>query len=164
MKIDSSILTPEEKKVIIALQDGIPLAERPFHVLAEKAGLSEDTFIGCVKGLQERGYIRRLGATLQHQMSGYAANAMVAWRIPEEEIERVGALMTSSFPQITHCYLRRTFPEWPFNLYTMVHASTEPKCILLVEKISRAVGISDYQLLFSEKELKRSNVRYFREG
>jgi DNA-binding Lrp family transcriptional regulator len=157
-----AVLTSKEKMVIQVLQDGIPPAERPFQILAARACLPEEEFLACVKNLCKEGYIRRLGATLQHQISGYAANAMIAWHVDEEKIEKAGRIMTS-FNNVTHCYQRRTIPGWPYNIYTMVHGKTDVKCHAVVREIAEKAGITDYQVLFSEKELKRSNIRYFRE-
>lgn len=155
-------ITTKERRVIQVLQDGIPLAEKPFQILAEKAGLPEDEFLACVKNLCKEGHIRRLGATLQHQISGYAANAMIAWHVEEKKIEKAGRIM-ASFNNVTHCYQRRTIPEWPYNIYTMVHGKTDAECHAVAREIAEKTGITDYQVLFSEKELKRSNIRYFRE-
>ncbi|MEW5949249.1 MAG: Lrp/AsnC family transcriptional regulator [Thermodesulfobacteriota bacterium] len=157
-----AVLTSKEKRVIQVLQDGIPSAERPFQILAERAGLSEEEFLACVRNLCKEGYIRRFGATLQHQISGYAANAMIAWHADDEKIENAGRIM-ASFKKVTHCYQRRTIPGWPYNIYTMVHGQTEAECHAVARELAEKTGITDYQILFSEKELKRSNITYFRE-
>jgi len=104
--------------------------------------------------------IRRFGATLKHQNSGFKANAMVAWKVDEKIIENVGNIMTS-FHEITHCYRRNPAPGWKYNLYTMVHASSEKECYALVKKISKTVEQYDYELLFSRQELKKTSMQYF---
>lgn len=152
----------KEKKVIRALQDGLPLVERPFQVLAAKAGLPEEEFLAAVRYLCQQGYIRRFGATLQHQISGYPANAMIAWRVDEEKVEKAGRMMASS-DRVTHCYQRQTAPGWPYNVYTMIHGRSEPECQALAKEITEKTGVTDYQILFSEKELKRTSIKYFRE-
>lgn len=86
---------------------------------------------------------------------------MVAWHV-KENIEETGRTM-AAFRNVTHCYLRRTEPGWPYNLYTMVHGKTEAACLALIEEMSNRTGLTDHQVLFSERELKRSNVRYFKE-
>lgn len=154
------MLTAIEKRVIAALQGDIPVTERPFLDLAEKAGIGEDQFISVVKSLNERGIIRRFGATIKHQKSGFKANAMVAWKVDEDQVEQTGEIM-ASFQEITHCYRRDPAPGWDYNMYTMVHASDETSCYQAVEKISRAVGQDNYILLFSKKELKKTSMKYF---
>lgn len=154
------MLTDLEKKIIALLQTDIPVVKRPFLELAEKIGITEDEFLKVLKGLDERGMIRRFGATLKHQKSGFKANAMVAWKVDENKVEETGNIM-ATFQEITHCYRRNPAPGWKYNLYTMVHAASEEECYAIVEKISKAVGQTEYELLFSRQELKKTSMKYF---
>ena len=156
------MITDLEKKVIALLQTDIPVVQRPFRQMAEKIGITEDQFLAVLTRLNQRGIVRRFGATLKHQKSGFKANAMVAWNVDETKVEQVGTAM-AQFDEITHCYRRNPAPGWPYNLYTMVHAGTEPECLALVEKIAATVGESDYTLLFSRKELKKTSMKYFQD-
>ena len=151
------MLTDLEKKIITLMQTDIPVIKRPFLEMAEKIGITEDKFLGVLKDLDKRGLIRRFGATLKHQKSGFKANAMVAWKVPEERVEKTGNIM-ATFHEITHCYRRNPAPGWKYNLYTMVHASDEDECYAIVKKISKAVGENEYELLFSRKELKKHTI------
>ena len=85
---------------------------------------------------------------------------MVAWKVPEERVEEVGRALAAK-PFVTHCYLRRTYPDWPYNLYTMIHAETEEACRKLVEETARELSLSEYEILFTEKEIVRRTRRYF---
>ena len=154
------MLTDLEKKVIAAVQGDIPVVERPFEAIAHRIGATEDEVIDTLQSLQERGVLRRFGATLKHQRSGYKANAMVAWRIPEDRIDRVGETV-AGFSEVTHCYRREPAGDWPYNLYTMVHARDEDGCHEIVRRLSAAAGESDYKLLFSRRELKKTSMQYF---
>lgn len=154
------MLTETEKKVISALQGNMPVCERPYQAIAQTIGMSEDEVITIAKDLHERGVIRRFGATLKHQRSGYKANAMVAWKVAEERIEEVGPAM-AAFDEVTHCYRRNPSDTWPYNLYTMIHSSNEDACHDIAHKISTAVEVTEYALLFSRKELKKTSMRYF---
>lgn len=149
-----------EKQVIASLQGNIPVCERPFLDAAKKIGISEEEYLDVVRDLHEREIIRRFGATLKHQKSGFSANAMVAWQVDESRAREVGSIM-ASFDEVTHCYRRDPAPPWPYNIYTMVHASSEDACRALVERISRAAGVDEYILLFSRKELKKTSMTYF---
>jgi DNA-binding Lrp family transcriptional regulator len=155
-------LTELEKKVIAALQGNIPVEERPYLAMAKTLGISEEAFLEVVGNLDGRGLIRRFGATLKHQKSGYAANAMVAWRVPEERVVAVGTIM-ASFSEVTHCYRRNPAPTWPYNLYTMVHAADEEGCREIAGRIARAAEVDDFSLLFSRRELKKTSMSYFSE-
>lgn len=154
------MLSETEKKVIAAVGGDIPVAERPFLELARASGLSEEVFLETLRGLIARGLIRRFGATLRHQQSGYRANAMGAWRVPEERVEEVG-LIFASFREVSHCYRRNPLPPWPYNLYTMIHADDEEACRRTARRMAEAGGVSDYLLLFSREELKKTSMAYF---
>ncbi|MFH2092470.1 MAG: Lrp/AsnC family transcriptional regulator [Pseudomonadota bacterium] len=154
------MLTDLEKKIIALLQTDIPVVKQPFQVLAEKIGITEDQFLKVLNDLNDRGMIRRFGATIKHQRTGFNANAMVAWNVDEDKVEETGNIM-STFQEITHCYRRNPAPGWRYNLYTMVHATSEDECYAIVKRISKAVGQDDYELLFSRKELKKTSMKYF---
>ncbi len=154
------MLTDLEKQIIALLQTDIPVVKRPFLEMAEKIGITEDAFLKVLNDLNGRKMIRRFGATIKHQKSGYNANAMVAWKVDEERVERVGNIM-ATFGEITHCYRRNPAPGWEYNLYTMVHAADEEGCFAIVKKISQAVEETEYTLLFSRQELKKTSMKYF---
>jgi len=157
------MLTDIEKKVVASLQGNIPVCQRPFLALAETIGIPEEKYLDIVARLNEQGIIRRFGATLKHQKSGFKANAMVAWKVDETRARAVGEIM-ASFQEVTHCYRRDPAPTWPYNLYTMVHAADEATCHAIAGRIATAAGVDedDYTLLFSRKELKKTSMQYFK--
>lgn len=154
------MLNATEKSVVAAIQGDIPVTARPYAELAARSGLTEEAFLATLRDLKARGYIRRFGATLRHQKSGYAANAMGAWRVGEDRVEAIGRHMAAQ-RQISHCYRRNPTPEWPYNLYTMIHADCEANCHAIARAIARETGIDDYLLLFSRRELKKTSMTYF---
>jgi siroheme decarboxylase len=149
-----------EKKVIASLQGDIPVTARPYQELAGDIGISEEEFLKIMNGLNDKGLIRRFGATLKHQNSGYNANAMVAWIVEEDKAVETGGIM-ATFDEVSHCYRRNPVPGWDYNLYTMVHAVDKESCYKIVEKISKAVNVDKYAILFSKKELKKTSMKYF---
>ncbi|MBI5043624.1 MAG: Lrp/AsnC family transcriptional regulator [Nitrospirae bacterium] len=153
-------LTETEKWIIRIIQDDMPVAEQPYKVIADHLGISEAEVIAKIKEFRKKGYIRRFGATLRHREAGISANGMGIWIVPKEDAERIGKIM-ASFKEVTHCYERPTFPDWPYNLYTMIHGKTREDCEAVAKKISEAIGIQDYKLLYSTKEFKKTSMRYF---
>lgn len=153
------VLGPEERSVLLALIEGIPLVERPYMEIGQKLGLSEDRVIEIVKILIERGIIRRLGATLRHNLTGYEGNAMVAWKVPEDRLDEVGSHLAEQ-PFVSHCYVRETYPDWPYNLYTMCHAKTKEELNQLITEIAEKLQIEDYQVLYTIKEIRRKHAQY----
>ena len=100
---------------------------------------------------------------------GYAAltaasaansNAMAAWRVEEDRIDRIGELM-ASFKEVSHCYRRNPTGGWPYNLYTMIHASDKESCKAVAREMSRKASVENYTLLFSRRELKKTSMKYF---
>jgi DNA-binding Lrp family transcriptional regulator len=154
------MLTDLEKKIIASIQEDIAVKKRPYLEIAEQLGISEKTLLENLKNLRERGIIRRFGATLRHQKTGFTANAMAAWQVDESRIEKVGSKM-ASFRQVSHCYRRNPTDGWPYNLYTMIHAIDEESCRQTARKMSKAAGVDNYTLLFSRKELKKTSMVYF---
>lgn len=158
-----TLLSAEDKKLIRQIQGDLPIFPTPFAPLAEKIGRPEGDLLRRVRGLLRQGVIRRFGAILRHQQAGYRGNAMVVWKVPEDQILRVSKTM-ASFASVSHCYLRSSLPHWPFNLYTMVHGCSEKDCHMTAWKISKKTGIKNYRLLFSRQEHKKSSMRYFEKG
>lgn len=156
------MLTKMEKNIIRELQAGLPLVSRPFAQLGERFGLTEQQMMAKVNELKDKGYLRRIGAALRHHRVGYVANAMIVWRIPEDVVEQVGSRL-ASHPHVSHCYQRKTWPHWPYNFYTMIHRQTREECHQLAAEMAESIGINDYKLLFSTKELKKSSMVYFTE-
>lgn len=153
-------LSQTDKRIVHLLQGDLPVVERPFAWLAGQVSLGEAEIVERIRQLKEAGIIRRFGATLYHQRSGYPANVMVAWRVPQERLEEVGRVL-SSFRRVTHCYQRRPVEGWPYNLYSMVHGQSEADCSRRVARMAERAGLSDYQLLFSRQEFKKTSMRYF---
>ena len=154
------MITELEKRIIASIQEDIAVIERPYLKIAQDLGISETELLENLKALCKRGVIRRFGATLRHQRTGFKANAMVAWKVDEKRIEDVGQKM-ASFQQVSHCYRRNPSKSWPYNLYTMVHANDKQACLEIARKMSQATSVKEYSLLFSREELKKTSMVYF---
>ncbi|MDN5347794.1 MAG: siroheme decarboxylase [Clostridia bacterium] len=155
-------ITELEKKLIRRLQGDIPLERRPFQKIAAELGLKEEEVLQTIRRWQQEGIVRRFGAALRHREAGIMGNAMIVWQVPEERLEEVGRKL-ASFPEVTHCYQRRTLPGWPYNLFTMIHGRDRQVCINMARRLAEAVGIETYELVFSTAELKKTSMRYFEE-
>ena len=154
------MLTDLEKKIIASIQEDMAVTARPYLKISEKLGISEETLLVTLRDLCRRGIIRRFGATLRHQKTGFTANAMAAWQVDEDRVEAVGSRM-AAFKQVSHCYRRNPTNRWPYNLYTMIHANDKEACRQVARKMSHQTGVEKYALLFSRKELKKTSMVYF---
>jgi len=154
-------LTDRDWLVLEALQRGIPLCERPYAELATSVGLAESEFLERVEALREAGVIRRMGFRLAHREVGVQGNVMVAWNVPEERLSEIGEVLTGC-AAVSHCYVRPTFEGFPYNLYSMVHATDVASAEATVRDLAAACGVNDYALLRSVRELKKSTPVYRR--
>jgi DNA-binding Lrp family transcriptional regulator len=128
--------------------------------LAEKLGLTEERVLEMIESYRQGGLIRRLGAVVVHQRSGFKANAMVVWEVPESQIDSVG-LALANLPYVSHCYFRPALEGWPFNLYTMIHAQNNIELNQMITKMESLSKAISWQVLESLKELKKTSLNYF---
>ncbi len=149
-----------EMSVVREIQEHIPPSKRPFLPIARRLGIQEDELLAAIGAMASSGRMRRLAAVLAHRRAGYKANGMGIWKIPERDIERVGTLLAAD-PRVTHCYARRGHLEWPYSIYTMVHAGGEKECLNIYSELASRAGRPEYDILFSVKEYAKRRPRYF---
>ena len=154
------IATEEEKNYIRELQKDLEIVERPFLKSAQKLGITEEQLLEKVKQYEEIGVMRRFAAILRHREVGFTANGMIVWKVPEERIEEVGEKL-GAFPQISHCYQRPTYPDWPYSVFSMVHCKSVSDAEEMAKQIQKQVDVNDYKILFSSREFKKTRVEYF---
>ena len=153
------MLTKTEKQILNFIQGDLPLKSSPYASLAKELNIDEDKIAGIITSLKKRGYIRRFGAFLSHEMVGLRANCMCVWSVPEEKIEKIGKLCSQELG-ISHCYLRASKRNWPYNFYTMVHARTKSECQKTIKAISKKCKVDDYKMLFTLKKFKKTSPVY----
>lgn len=157
-------LTRREIEVVRVLQRDLPVEEKPFRVWEQKFGISQDELFTHARSFLERGIMRRFSAVLRHRNAGFSANAMGVWIVPQERLEEVGNII-AGFAAVSHCYQRPTYPpEWPYNLFSMVHGKTAEDCDAVLDSIAESTGLSGYVKLYSTKEYKKVRVKYFPPG
>ncbi|HEY8477918.1 MAG TPA: AsnC family transcriptional regulator [Chloroflexota bacterium] len=153
-------LTPLDIAVIRELQEDVALEPRPFLAAGERTGLGEEGLFAHAAALQERGYLRRYAAILYHRRAGFRANPMAVWAVPEDRVAEVGPKM-AAFQAVSHCYQRPVYPDWPYNVFTMIHGRSKEDCEQVIAAISDATGITHYRALYSVREWKKTRVRYY---
>lgn len=154
-------MTEIEKQILQEMQQDLPITSRPFSILAEKVGVSEGEFLAKIRNLRERGIIREVNAVLRHRRIGYQANALCVWQVCQDRIDDVGNLF-AGMTEVTHCYERESYPDWPYNLYTMIHAMTREACEKHIRAMSELSQAENYLIFYSTQELKKTTMRYFR--
>ena len=156
-------LTGKEIEFVRLMQRDLALVPEPFVAVARELGLSFDEAAAMHERFLATGRMRRFAAVLHHRKAGFGANAMGVWAGPADDagsLQKLGETM-AGFQAVSHCYLRPSYPDWPYNLFTMVHGKSEDDCEETLAAISAATGITDRHALYSTKEFKKVRVRYF---
>ena len=163
MPIQASTLDPGcAEDLIDAIQDGLPLVARPYREIAERLGWSEQQVIDRLQQMLESGVIKRLGVVVRHHELGYRANAMVVLDVPDKIIDQLGYQLGKQ-DCVTLCYQRhRRLPQWPFNLFCMVHGKDRDDVLACVERMVEGLGLKRYprSVLFSGRRYKQCGARY----
>mgnify|MGYP006278797661 CR=1 FL=1 len=155
-----------DRAILEAVQGGLPFVPRPYAEIAGRLGLGEAQVIERLQGLVARGAIRRIGAAPNHYRLGMTANGMSVWDVDDAEVDRLGAGI-GALDFVTHCYRRpRALPDWPYNLFAMIHgadrAEVEAKRAEIARRLGPAARASD--ILYSTRILKKTGLRLAAKG
>jgi DNA-binding Lrp family transcriptional regulator len=146
--------------VIRALQGDMAVVSEPYRAAARELGMTQRGFLDHLAGMQERALLRRVAAILYHRRAGFSANGMGVWRVPEEQIPRIGPRM-AAVRGVSHCYQRPTYPDWPYSVFTMAHGRSKEECDAVLDAISELTGICERATLYSSTEFKKIRLSYF---
>jgi DNA-binding Lrp family transcriptional regulator len=152
--------TPREIEIILTVQGDVSIEAHPFAAPARKLGMEGGELVEALADLQRQGYLRRFAGILRHREAGFAANGMAVWNVPDEDVRAVGEAM-ATYTAISHCYERPRYDDWPYNLFTMIHARSTTECEAFVAQLAETHGTRDYALLYSTTEYKKIRPTYF---
>lgn len=153
-------LTPQHMLIIKLLQNDITIKSEPFEDIIKELKIDYETFFALVDDLEKSGVMRRFASILNHRNAGFNANAMVVWDIDETNAQEIGKT-AASFSAVSHCYLRPKFPNWPYNLFTMVHGKTKEETDSIIESMAEEIESKDHMPLYSSREFKKIRLKYF---
>ncbi len=155
-------LTEQERALVRELQRGFKLERRPFLRVARALDMTEEGVIAKVGEWLATGIVRRVGIAVRPQKIGNAANALVAWKVPADRVEDVGTGL-AKHNEISHCYERECPPDWPYNLFTMIHAPDEERMKALLAELEQEFKLEKPKIFSTVRELKKTSMRYFEE-
>jgi len=155
--------TEEDKEFIRQLQKDMEIVDRPFQKAAKNLGMTEEQVFEKLHHYEDIGVMRRYAAILRHREAGFTANGMIVWKVPEERITEVGTKL-GAFPQVSHCYERPVFPDWPYNVFSMIHCKSFDEAGEVAGQIQKQIDVDEYKNLFSAKEFKKTRVENFVEN
>ena len=159
-------LSASDQRLVAAIQSGLPLVSHPFAEIGASIGLSESEVIERIQAMLADGTIKRLGVVVRHHELGYRANAMVVWNIPDDQVDEAGQRI-GSVDFISLCYRRpRRLPDWPYNLFSMIHGQDRDAVLRNIECLIDRCGLEDiqYEVLFSRRRFKQRGARYIAAG
>jgi DNA-binding Lrp family transcriptional regulator len=155
------MLDETDRAIMRATQAGLPLTPHPYQHIAGQLGLTAEVVMTRMTAMQERGIIRRIGAVPNHYKLGYRYNGMTVWNVPDESIDELGQKV-GQLDFVSHCYHRpRHLPEWPYNLFAMVHGKSQADVDKQIQQIAELLGgrVQGYDVLYSTKILKKTGFR-----
>ncbi|CAI50340.1 siroheme decarboxylase AhbB [Natronomonas pharaonis DSM 2160] len=162
---DRGTLTPEERDLVVEIQDGLPVTETPYADVAAELGVDTDWVLRTIQRFNESGKIRRVGVIPNHYALGYTENGMTVWSVPDEKLDEVGPEV-AGLDFVTHCYERpRHEGVWPYNFFAMTHGRSEDESKRRIQQVKSTmeeywdVGDDDWDSLFSTEILKKTGIR-----
>jgi DNA-binding Lrp family transcriptional regulator len=150
-----------DRALIVATQAGLPLVERPYHAIGEQLGISAAEVQERLRRMLDSGVIRRIGAVPNHYALGYVHNGMTVWNVDDRQVDELGPAV-GRLACVSHCYRRpRRLPEWPYNLFAMVHGRSRDEVDAAVAAIATVLGgaCGGHDVLFSSRVLKKTGLR-----
>jgi DNA-binding Lrp family transcriptional regulator len=151
-----------QRKLLLAMQDGLPMESRPYREIGDRIGMSEDETIRCLGDYLKRGLIKRLGVVVRHHELGFCDNAMVVWNVPDEQVDDVGEWLGKQ-QGVTLVYRRpRRPPHWPYNLFCMIHGRSRSAVRGRIDALALAPALAHipHAVLFSRRRFKQRGARY----
>ena len=161
--MNAPVTTAEiDRALVRTLQGGLPRVPRPYHAIAETIGVPADVVMARIRAMRASGAIRRIAAVPNHYRLGYVANGMSVWDVDDATVDTLGAAV-GALSFVSHCYRRpRHLPQWPYNLFAMVHGRDRTEVAAKVEAIAGLVGAAAraHDVLYSTRILKKTGLRF----
>ncbi|MDO8788145.1 MAG: AsnC family transcriptional regulator [Sulfuritalea sp.] len=160
VNIDSR-LDATDRRLMVATQGGLPRVSRPYDALADQLGITADEVLRRLQRMLDCGVIRRIGAVPNHYAIGYTANGMSVWDVDDARVDELG-VQVGALEFVTHCYRRpRRSPDWPYNLFAMVHSRNRDEVAARMAQIAVLLGDAcrSHDVLYSTAILKKTGLR-----
>jgi len=151
-------LNETQKSILLKLQNELQVVAKPFDFLCGD-GLDEKEVLKIITDMNDKGVIRRIGAVVDHYKLGFVSNVLFVCKISPDKILEVGRKL-AGVGMVSHCYQRKTFEHWPYNLFAMMHGRNMDEIRQVITKFVEEEKIESYELLPTVAELKKQPVNY----
>ncbi|MFB1063475.1 Lrp/AsnC family transcriptional regulator [Natrinema sp. H-ect4] len=154
-------LSALEAELLLEIQEGFPLSATPYRDIAANVGYAVEDVLAAVERLLESGCLKRIGCVINHVVTGFDANCMVVWDVPDESLDEWGE-RAGGLPYVTLCYNRPRRPEqeWSYNLFTMIHGRDPAAVDAKIDELAADYLPVDHERLYSTETLKQTGARY----
>jgi DNA-binding Lrp family transcriptional regulator len=133
-------LDATDRRIVNALQGGLPVCERPYAEAAAGLGLTEDELLARLERLLADGVLTRFGPMYHAERLG-GALTLVAMQVPEADFERVAGIV-NGLPEVAHNYRR----EHAFNMWFVLATEHPGRIAEVIRGIERATDLKVYNL------------------
>ena len=156
-------LTSAEQPLAACVEQGLPITARPFDVWAQTLQTTPEAVLERLRAWLYSGTLKRFGVVVRHHELGFAANAMTVFDVPDALVDRCGEVLAQQ-TGVTLAYRRVRAPQWPYNLYCMVHGTERAAVEAVIARVVSAAGLSAFPqaVLFSSRRFKQTGARRFR--
>jgi DNA-binding Lrp family transcriptional regulator len=161
VELDKQPFDELDVAVIRATQGDLPVVAEPYAAAATELGMDAGALVEHLRGMADRGLLRRVAAILFHRRAGFSANGMGVWQVPPDRVLEVGPRM-AAYRGISHCYQRPTYADWPYSIFTMAHGRSKEECDAILDAIAADhPEVQGRATLYSSTEFKKIRLLYF---
>ena len=137
-----------DRMILNEIQSHFPIEARPYQVLGEKLGCSEEEALQRVQDLKDREVIRRIGANCNSRKLGYTSTLCAA-KVPSRLMERFVEVV-NSYMGVTHNYRR----DHDYNIWFTLIAPSEEKIERILGEIIELTEVGEVISLPAERLFK----------
>jgi len=157
-KSEAVELDENQKLILSKLQGNLDITVAPFAFLCGD-GLQGKDVLRIIRQVIDKGVIRRIAAVVDHRKLGFVANVLFACEVPQNRVIKVGRRL-ARFRIVSHCYQRRTFEGWPYNLFAMMHSKSFRDIQREITGFTASEKIDSFELLATIAELKKQPIKH----
>ena len=144
----NALLDEMDRMILNEIQSHFPIEARPYQVLGEKLGCSEEEVLQRVQDLKDREVIRRIGANCNSRKLGYTSTLCAA-KVPSRLMARFVEVV-NSYMGVTHNYRR----DHDYNIWFTLIAPSEEKIERILREIIELTGVGEVISLPAERLFK----------
>ncbi len=141
-------LDETDRGLLNRIQTDFPIDSRPYRVLAQQFGLTEDQVIERIERLRESGVIRRIGGNFPAKKMGYISTLCAA-RVPEDKFDNF-VKEVNKYTGVTHNYRR----SHDINVWFTFIAPSMEEIEKNLADITRSTGVDEIYNLPADKLFK----------